>query len=176
MAEYAKLAADKIQAAMVLVIDYFSIDRGDFVRRYFAGRKDVLEITTEPHTAASSPNSATLNSRPSSRRHSKATMVLAGPGAGKTRDRCTGSRGCCASMVPPASIMVLAYNRSAANELRRRLWALVGPDAAGVTVQTLHGLAMRLTGTSYAVALERGEVVDFGDPLGHPAAALHRGG
>ena len=57
--------------------------------------------------------------------------------------------------------MVLAYNRSAANEIRRRLWALVDADAAGVTVQTLHGLAMRLTGTNYAVAIERGEQLDF---------------
>ena len=40
-------------------------------------------------------------------------------------------------------------------------WALVGADAAGVTVQTLHGLAMRPTGTSYAVALEHGEAVGF---------------
>ena len=39
--------------------------------------------------------------------------------------------------------------------------ALVDADAAGVTVQTLHGLAMRLTGTSYAVAIERGEQLDF---------------
>ena len=42
-------------------------------------------------------------------------------------------------MVLPEEIMVLAYNRSAANEIRRRLWALVDADAAGVTVQTLHG-------------------------------------
>ncbi|TVR03532.1 MAG: ATP-dependent helicase, partial [Spirochaetaceae bacterium] len=65
------------------------------------------------------------------------------------------------SMVLPEEIMVLAYNRSAAVEVRRRLWALVGADAGGVTVQTLHGLAMRLTGTSYAVAVERGETIHF---------------
>lgn len=165
MAEYAKLAADKIQAAMVFIVDYFSIDRGDFVRRYFAGRKDVLEIaTTEAAhrrilTELGNPEQQAIVAAPLEGNH----LVLAGPGSGKTRVIVHRVAWLLReSMVPPASIMVLAYNRSAANELRRRLWALVGPDAAGVTVQTLHGLAMRLTGTSYAVALERGEVVDFG--------------
>ena len=46
MAEYAKLAARKIQAAMGFIVDYFSLDRAEFVRRYFAGRKDVLEMAT----------------------------------------------------------------------------------------------------------------------------------
>lgn len=73
-------------------------------------------------------------------------LVLAGPGAGKTRVIVHRVAWLLReSMVQPDAIMVLAYNRAAANEIRRRLWALVGTDAAGVTVQTLHGLAMRLT-------------------------------
>lgn len=89
-------------------------------------------------------------------------LVLAGPGSGKTkiivhRVAWLLREG----NVLPESIMVLSYNRSAAIEIRRRLWHLVGADAAGVTVQTLHGLAMRLTGTSYAVAAEHGETIDF---------------
>jgi ATP-dependent DNA helicase RecQ len=75
-------------------------------------------------------------------------------------------------MALPEEIMVLAYNRSAAVEIRRRLWALIGADAAGVAVQTLHSLAMRLTGTSYAVALERGETVDFGAVIRHATERL----
>ena len=37
MAEYARLALRKIQAAMSFIVDYFSLDRDEFVRRYFAG-------------------------------------------------------------------------------------------------------------------------------------------
>ena len=53
------------------------------------------------------------------------------------------------------------FNRSAAHELRRRLHALVGDDAVGVTVLTYHALALRLTGTSLAQAAERDARVEF---------------
>jgi len=41
---------------------------------------------------------------------------------------------------------VLCFNRNAVTELRRRLFDLAGDDAKGVTVQTYHGLSLRLTG------------------------------
>lgn len=175
MAEYARLAIRKIQAAMAFIIDYFSLDRAEFVRRYFAGRQDVLEIaTTEAAhrrilTELQNPEQQAIVAAPLDGNH----LVLAGPGAGKTRvivHRVAWLLREC--MVLPEAIMVLAYNRSAANEIRRRLWVLVGADAAGVAVQTLHGLAMRLTGTSYAVAIERGEAVDFGEVIRHATRRL----
>jgi ATP-dependent DNA helicase RecQ len=48
------------------------------------------------------------------------------------------------------SILALAYNRHAAAEIRRRLFALIGEDARGVTILTCHALAMRLVGLSFA--------------------------
>lgn len=164
MAEYARLALGKVRAAMAFIEDYFSMDRNEFVRRYFAGRKEVLEMaTTEVShrrilTDLHNPEQQAIVAAPIEGSH----LVLAGPGSGKTRvivHRVAWLLREC--MVLPDEIMVLAYNRSAAVEVRRRLWALVGPDAGGVAVQTLHGLAMRLTGTSYAVAAERGEAVQF---------------
>ncbi|HRP96570.1 MAG TPA: RecQ family ATP-dependent DNA helicase [Rhodocyclaceae bacterium] len=175
MAEYARLAIRKIQAAMGLIVDYFSLDRAEFVRRHFAGRKDVLEMaTTEAAhrrilTDLANPDQQAIVAAP----QDGSCLVLAGPGAGKTRvivHRVAWLL--CECMVLPEEIMVLAYNRSAASEIRRRLWALVGADAAGVTVQTLHGLAMRLTGTSYAVAVEHGETIDFGTVIRHATARL----
>jgi len=164
MAEYARLALGKIQAAMSFIVDYFSLDRDEFVRRYFAGRKEVLEMaTTEAAhrrilTSLQNPEQQAIVAAPLDGNH----LVLAGPGSGKTRVIVHRVAWLLReSMVLPEQIMVLAYNRSAVIEIRRRLWALVGPDAAGVNVQTLHGLAMRLTGTSYAVAVERGESINF---------------
>lgn len=164
MAEYARLALDKVRAAMAFIDDYFSMERSAFVRRYFAGRKDVLEMAT---TEASHRKILTDLQNPEQQAivaaHIEGShLVLAGPGSGKTRvivHRVAWLLREC--MVLPDEIMVLAYNRSAAIEIRRRLWSLVGPDAGGVAVQTLHGLAMRLTGTSYAVAVERGESIEF---------------
>ncbi|MBP6653797.1 MAG: RecQ family ATP-dependent DNA helicase [Propionivibrio sp.] len=164
MAEYARLALGKIKAAMSFIVEYFSLDRDEFIKRYFAGRKEVLEIaTTEAAhrrilTDLQNPEQQAIVAAYAEGNH----LVLAGPGSGKTRvivHRVAWLLREC--MVLPEQIMVLAFNRSAVFEIRRRLWALVGPDAAGVSVQTLHGLAMRLTGTSYAVAIEHGENIDF---------------
>ena len=83
--------------------------------------------------------------------------MLAGPGSGKTRvvvHRCAYLLR--VRRVDPRGILVVCFNRNAALELRRRLLVLVGDDARGVTVQTYHGLAMRLTGCSLAERLEHG--------------------
>lgn len=175
MAEYARLALAKIQSAMAFIVDYFAMDRDEFVRSYFAGRQDVLEMaTTEAAhrrilTDLKDPEQQAIVTSSMDANH----LVLAGPGSGKTKvivHRVAWLLREC--MVLPEEIMVLSYNRSAAIEIRRRLWALVGADAAGVTVQTLHGLAMRLTGTSYAVAAEHGEAIDFSDVINKATAYL----
>lgn len=177
MAEYARLALDKIQAAMGFIVDYFGMDRDEFVRRYFAGRQEILEIaTTEAaHRCIlidlKNPEQQAIVAAKTEGSH----LVLAGPGSGKTKvivHRVAWLLREC--MVSPEDIMVLSYNRSAASEIRRRLWSLVGSDAAGVTIQTLHGLAMRLTGTSYAVAAERGEKVDFSAVIKAATAQLKK--
>ncbi|RKT38000.1 RecQ family ATP-dependent DNA helicase [Thiocapsa rosea] len=177
MAEYAKLALGKVQAAMRFIVDYFRLDRDELIRRYFAGRQELLEnaTTEEAHRRIlidlRNPDQQAIVAAPLEGNH----LVLAGPGSGKTRvivHRVAWLLREC--MVLPQTIMVLAYNRSAAAEIRHRLWALAGPDAAGVTVQTLHGLAMRLTGTSYAVAIERGDTLDFGAVIRQATADLNR--
>jgi ATP-dependent DNA helicase RecQ len=129
MAEYAKLAVQKVQAAMAFIVDYFSLDRAAFVRRYFAGRKDVLEMaTTEAAHRKILTDLANPDQQAIVAAHQEGNyLVLAGPGAGKTRvivHRVAWLLREC--MVLPEEIMVLAYNRSAAVEIRRRLWALVG--------------------------------------------------
>ena len=177
MAEYAKLALGKIQAAMAFIVDYFSLDHDVFVRRYFAGRKDVLDMATTEAAHRKilidlqNPEQQGIVAAPTEGNH----LVLAGPGSGKTRAIVHRVAWLLReSMVLPEEIMVLAYNRSAVTEVKRRLWDLVGPDAAGVSVQTLHGLAMRITGTSYAVAVERGENIEFESVIRLAAERLRR--
>ncbi|MFT3717963.1 RecQ family ATP-dependent DNA helicase [Pseudorhodoferax sp.] len=177
MAEYARLALRKLQAAMDFIVHYFALGRAEFVQRYFAGRKEVLDIaaTEATHrrvlTDLANPAQQAIVAAPLE----GSQLVLAGPGSGKTRvivHRVAWLLREC--MVRPEEIMVLAYNRSAASEIRRRLWALAGADAGGVTVQTLHGFAMRLTGTSYAVASEHGEEVDFSAVIRQATASLQQ--
>jgi ATP-dependent DNA helicase RecQ len=78
-------------------------------------------------------------------------LILAGPGSGKTRVLVHRIAYLVrARRENPRSIIALAYNRHAALEIRRRLSALIGDDASGVTVLTCHALAMRLSGASFA--------------------------
>lgn len=178
MGEYARLALQKMQSALYLVEDYFKLNAPDFARRYFADKpKDLLTLATseESHRKIlldlkNPDQQAIVAAEPEQN-----LLVLAGPGSGKTRvivhrvawllrER----------QVPPEAIMVLAYNRSAALEVRRRLWALVEADAAGVVIQTLHALALRITGTSFAVAHEYGEKIQFDEVIQRATALLQQ--
>ncbi|MHC1699230.1 MAG: RecQ family ATP-dependent DNA helicase [Geobacteraceae bacterium] len=161
MNEYAKLGLEKIQQAINLVSAYFTMDRTAFVQRYFSGRKDVIDRATSQASyhrivdnLANPVQVAVVAAMPDEN-----MLVLAGPGSGKTRvvaHRCAYLLR--VKRAQPRSILILCFNRNAANTLRRRLLDLAGPDAKGVTVQTYHSLAMRLTGSSFAERAERKKV------------------
>ncbi len=179
MNAYAQHGLERIQEALKLVVAYFTLGRKRFIEQYFAGNEAQLERAT---TAASWQRIVEELGDPDQRRLVEASddrnlLVLAGPGAGKTRTVVHRSAFLLrVRRVPAHAILVVCFNHSAAVELRQRLQALVGTDAFGVTVQTYHGLAMRLTGTSYAALAERAadRSVDF-DALIPQAAALLRG-
>jgi len=158
MNEYARLGLKKIQQAINLVSAYFTLDRTAFVQRYFSGRKDVVDRATSQasyHRIVDNLNNPTQVAIVSALPEEN-MLVLAGPGSGKTRvvaHRCAYLLR--VKRAQPRSILILCFNRNAANTLRRRLLDLAGPDAKGVTVQTYHSLAMRLTGASFAERAER---------------------
>ncbi|MDP2793726.1 MAG: RecQ family ATP-dependent DNA helicase [Sulfurisoma sp.] len=162
MIRYAELGQEKVVEALRLVADYFSLKWDEFLRKYFQQRKEMLERAT---TEASwhrirdglSPTQAKLvtERRPTNR------LVLAGPGSGKTR--LVVHRVAFLVRVlreAPQSILVVTFNRHAAREVRRRLHELIDSDAFGVAAHTYHGLAMRLTGASFA-ARENDAPIDF---------------
>lgn len=66
--------------------------------------------------------------------------------------------------MPVHSILVLCFNRNAATELRQRLFDLVGPETKAVTIQTYHGLSLRLSGHAIdgmAKNAEKGNELQF---------------
>ena len=174
MHEYARLGSDEPARAAELVDAYFTLPRRRFVREFFKGRSDLLELATTAESfrrivdELNHPVQQGLVEAPEQGNH----LVLAGPGSGKTRvivHRIAYLLH--VRRVPPQSIIALAFNRSAAAELRRRLLALAGDEARGVTVLTHHALALRLTGTSLEAAARVGAEIDF-DKLIRDATAL----
>lgn len=164
MHEYARLGVEEPLSAQRLVDAYFTWPRKQFVREFFKGRNDLLELATTDESFRrivddlQHPVQQALVEKPEHGNH----LVLAGPGSGKTRvivHRIAYLLR--VRRVAPERIIALAFNRSAAIELRRRLVALVGDDARGVTVLTYHAMALRLTGTSLAMTDGHAGTVDF---------------
>jgi ATP-dependent DNA helicase RecQ len=159
MARYAELGLAGIGSALELVDDYFTKEKTAFTRRHFPGEAAMLARATGRESYRSIVESlanaaqCALVTAPA-----EATLlVLAGPGAGKTRvvvHRCAYLLRI--ERVPAHAILVVCFNRSAAREVSRRLRQLVGDDARGVMIATYHGLALRLTGTSLAAAAMSG--------------------
>ncbi len=157
MARYARLGIEAIQGALAFVQDYFQLARDSLEQRYFSGEEATLARATDEASflriveSLGDPAQMALVTAPPERN----LLVMAGPGSGKTRvvvHRCAYLLR--VARIPARRIAVLCFNRNAALELRRRLKALVGDDCRGVTVSTYHGLAMRLTGTSFATLAE----------------------
>ncbi|MFA7504202.1 MAG: RecQ family ATP-dependent DNA helicase [Burkholderiaceae bacterium] len=164
MHEYAKLGAQKMASAIALSAAYFTWPRRRFVKEWFAGRTELLDLATTADSyrriVGDLRNAVQqqLVTKPGHGNH----LVLAGPGSGKTRVLVHRIAYLLrVRRVAPTRIIALAFNRSAAAELRRRLFDLAGADAFGVTVMTHHALALRLTGTSLASADLREDSIDF---------------
>src|SRR6185437_14145499 len=70
-------------------------------------------------------------------------LVVAGPGAGKTRVLTHAIAHRIGNGLPPQNCLAVTFTRRARDELRDRLTALLGAEAAaGITVATFHGLGL----------------------------------
>lgn len=67
-------------------------------------------------------------------------MVVAGPGTGKTQVLALRTANILRStQMRPWNILCLTFSKSGATAMRKRLREIIGPDAYGVTVNTIHG-------------------------------------
>jgi ATP-dependent DNA helicase RecQ len=152
MAEYVQRGLAAMADALRLTMDYFSLERDEFMRRWLPDRDKELTRQTTPqswHDIVEVLNNKAQRDIVADERENTNVLVLAGPGSGKTRVLVHRI----AYLVRvrrenPRGILALAYNRHAAVQIRQRLAELIGDDARGVSVLTLHALAMRLVGAS----------------------------
>ena len=154
MATYAQIGLKNIQDAERLAEDYFSLSRNQFMKRWMPGKAhEARRQTTGKSWGAivdDLGNKAQQDIVTDDRSQTN-MLVLAGPGSGKTRVLVHRIAYLLRmKREDPRGILVLAYNRHAAAEIRVRLRVLVGDDAAGVMVSTCHSLAMKLVGASFS--------------------------
>ncbi len=146
------------------VASYFNDDKEHFVKRFFAGKEKFLERATsnQSFTRIVDDLKNPTQEKIVTAEADKNMLILAGPGAGKTRfvahRRAFLLR---VKRIAPRAILVLCFNRSAIQSLRQRLGDLVGNDMTGVTLLTFHGLALRLTGRSLISGGKSGDQEDI---------------
>ncbi len=159
MGEYARLGENELAQALRFVLDYFTLKKTDFLKKYFKGRIQLLQRAT----SAESYRQIVENLRNSFQESivcansNKNLLVLAGPGSGKTR---TVAHRCAYLLrierIKAQRLLVLCYNRSAVITLRRRIRRLAGKDCQGITISTFHSLAMNFLGISAPDAFSHG--------------------
>lgn len=177
MAAYAEKGLESIGKAQRLADDYFVLDQDAFMRRWMPGRGTEFrrQATGATYKAIVDELGNSVQQQiVRDDREQTNVLVLAGPGSGKTRVLVHRIAYLLRiKREDPRGILVLAYNRHAAAEIRERLRRLVGDDAAYITVSTVHSLAMRLVGASFS-GIQSNKDPDFKGLL-EQAAALLRG-
>ena len=126
--------------------DYFLLSLDDFKQAYFPD----TDINSPPIVSDILDNLSPAQTEIVKDDTSRALLVLAGPGSGKTRTIVHRVAHLVAiSGVPPARILVLSHTRTAAAEVRKRLYQLLGSRGAQVDALTFHALAIKLTGLKH---------------------------
>lgn len=177
MAAYARKGINDINLAQQLARDYFEMEQAAFMKAWMPGKVSEFRRQATPQSFAEivgNLNNSTQEQIVRDDREQTNVLVLAGPGSGKTRVLV--HRVAYLARIKredPNGILVLAYNRHAAAEIRERLRRLIGDDARFVTVLTIHALAMRLMGASFVGRVGH-EEPDFATLL-TDAARLLRG-
>jgi ATP-dependent DNA helicase RecQ len=143
--EYAVLPDTEKRNAYVA--DYFRLRRAELTERWFRGRKKRITRPVGPGTEADIVRGLSAAQAEAVTSEDDALLVIAGPGSGKTH---TVVRRIAymvrARQIRPNEILVLAFSRAAAAELRRRLGDSLGDRGRAIEVRTFHSLALKLTG------------------------------
>ncbi len=149
---YGEKALESPEKGSEVVTDHFTMERDDFVKKWFPGRGQEIKRRCSAKMYGKITDGLTKEQFPivTESRPNTNTLVLAGPGSGKTH--IIVHRAAYLIKVlreSPSSVMIMTYNRHAADEIRRRLHALIGTVAGRVHIATMHKTAMRLLGESF---------------------------
>jgi ATP-dependent DNA helicase RecQ len=146
--EYAKKMLSNYQDALSFVDDYFTLDYGAFLKKYFPGRQGEIKRPLLPEKFKELfGNLSTEQLKIINDNVSGKILVMAGPGSGKTRVLVHKV----ASLllledIKPEQFLMLTFSRAAALEFKERLWGLVRGLVHYMDIHTYHGYCFHLLG------------------------------
>ena len=146
--EYANLMVKNIAKAMRYVSDYFAMEYGAFVKKYFAGEREktisvnmTRRLYERIYGALSPRQMEVIKDR------SQYIVVCAGPGSGKTRVLVHKLASLLIEEdVKSEELLMLTFSRAAATEFAVRLRALLGGGARFVEIRTFHSFCFDILG------------------------------
>lgn len=169
--EYARLMVRDYGVAMAFAKDYFQLEYGAFITRYFKGeRLRQLSLNLTPaqmerlYGKLSARQRAIIEDK-----ESKYIAVAAGPGSGKTMTLVHKLASLLAlEDVKAENLLMLTFSRAAATEFKTRLLELAGNVAFFVQIKTFHSYSFDLLGRI-------GDIETSGNVVKQAAEAIKNG-
>lgn len=145
MGEYAKRLIKDDYKAILFLKDYFTLSYDKFKRKYHLLKKQISRPITQQRFNKIFENMSEAQQEIIQDTTSKAMMVLAGPGSGKTKVLVHKI----ASLIltedtKPEQFMMLTFSKTAKWEFKTRLNNLIGSLSYDVEIQTFHSYALKL--------------------------------
>jgi len=145
MGEYAKRLQHDNYKAMQFLKDYFTISYEKFKRKYKLVKEKISRPITKKRFDKIFVNMSEEQKRIIEDKTTKAMMILAGPGSGKTKVLVHKIASLILTEdVKPEQFMMLTFSKTAKLEFKSRLNALIGSLSYEVEIQTFHSFALKL--------------------------------
>lgn len=147
--EYAKKMIRNYNEALQFVDDYFGLNYGSFINKYFPGsRENEIRRTLTPEKFKKLFGELSVNQLEiiNDSQH-QYIVVAAGPGSGKTRVLVHKLASLLLTEdVKHEQLLMLTFSRAAASEFKQRLIKLIGNAAAYIEIKTFHSYCFDLLG------------------------------
>ncbi|MEP6648100.1 MAG: ATP-dependent helicase, partial [Saprospiraceae bacterium] len=146
--EYAKRMINDYVGALKFVEDYFSLNYSSFLNKYFPGsRQDEIKKTITPKKFQQIFGDLSAAQLAIIKDPSDNTVVLAGPGSGKTRILVHKLASIfLIENIKHEQILALTFSRAAITEFKKRLFGLIGNAAVYIEIKTFHSYSFDLLG------------------------------
>ena len=146
--EYAKKSVENYEAALVYVNDYFTLEYEDFLAKYFSRRISEIRRALTPERFKEIIQNLDVDQTSVLRDNSsKNILVLAGPGAGKTKILVHKiAQLLLIEDVKPEQFMMLTFSKAASMEFKNRIRRLVPEFSGLIKISTFHGFCFETIG------------------------------